>query len=105
MFDWRSLPVHLAAALAAGLPPDSRSYRKLSGEKTSVSVLLQASIADSLNRLEWRLCCCRGKAPPSILCALQGTEPESSSAVLSFDTPKAFEAAMAAVEGGVNHGN
>ena len=33
VLDWRSLPVRLAATLAAGLPPDSRCMMHLAGQK------------------------------------------------------------------------
>lgn len=102
MLSWRSLPVRLAATLAAGLPPDSRSARKVSGQRASADELMQASIADSLNRLEWRICGCPGRAPMSFVMQLLGqdADPDSASDVQSFDTPEEFEAAMRAAEGG-----
>ena len=94
MLDWRSLPVRLAATLAAGLPPDSRCMLP---EKT----LMDAAAVDALHRIEWRLIGCPGSRPPdSILAAL--TDPDTGDAgnVQSFDSPEDFEAALAAMKGG-----
>lgn len=106
MLAWRTLPVRLAATLAAGLPEDSRSRRKLSGEAATTNELMQASIVDALHRLEWRLCGSPGEAPASLVQMLLGssldleTPSETPSEIQSFATPTEFEAAMRAAEGG-----
>lgn len=102
MLNWRSLPVRLAATLAAGLPPESRSLRLLHGEPYTLQQMLQASIADSLHALRWLMERYMGSTeepPKSIVQALLGSEaPEEESFVQSFDSPEEFEAALRAAE-------
>ena len=54
VFDWRSLPVKMAATLAAGLGEDSRIMRKISGTSVTTETLLLATIADALHVLVWQ---------------------------------------------------
>ena len=105
VLDWKRLPLRLAATLAAGLPEESRSMMKLSGQKAPLSVQLQAETVDTLHVLEWRMRGCKGKVPKSILGTLTGNEAHDTSDVQAFDSPEEFEAAMRAVEGGETHGN
>lgn len=51
--DWRALPLATAAALASGLPDDSRVKREMSGAKTSTEVMLLAAIVDRLSLILW----------------------------------------------------
>lgn len=53
IYDWRSIPVKLAATLAAGLPDNSRSIRRLTGLPCGMDTLLLAAIADRLSLLVW----------------------------------------------------
>lgn len=53
IYDWRSIPVKLAATLAAGLPDNSRSIRRLAGLPCGMDTLLLAAIADRLSLLVW----------------------------------------------------
>lgn len=48
VIDWRSLPLHTAAALAAGLGPGSRCEGARSGLRVSVSDFIAALCADRL---------------------------------------------------------
>lgn len=106
VLNWRELPVRLAATLAAGLPPDSRSMMLLAGEKVTLENTLRAIIADSLARFEWRMFGGTGSPRPvSILAALRGVSEEKSSNIQTFDSPEEFEAAMAAIEGGETDGH
>ena len=101
VLNWRSLPVRLAATLAAGLPPDSRSMMLLVGETVTLENTLRAIIADSLARFEWQMFGGPGSPRPvSILAALHGTGEEEPTNIRTFDSPEEFEAAMAAVGGG-----
>lgn len=104
MLNWRALPVRLAATLAAGLPPDSRSMMVLHGQKLTLAQTLQAAELDTLQAICWRigrLAYVDEKPPTSILNTLLGkTEAESEdSPVQYFDSPEEFEAAMRAAEG------
>lgn len=53
IYDYKSMPLKQAAILAAGLPPDSRIKREISGQKQTTDILLLAAIADALNTLVW----------------------------------------------------
>lgn len=100
MLDWRNLPPRLAATLAAGLPEESRSMLKWSGQSVPFRVTLQAAAVDALNRIEWRIIGQPGGRPPaSILEHLNGGAGRTGD-VAAFDSPEEFEAALAAVEGG-----
>lgn len=54
VFDYKSLPVRLAATLAAGLREDSRIKLKLADMEVSPDTLLLATIADRLGILVWQ---------------------------------------------------
>lgn len=53
MYDWRALPLSTAAALAAGLPEDSRCMRRLTGQAVPAQTLMLAQIIDNLRWLVW----------------------------------------------------
>ena len=101
--------MRLAATLAAGLPPDSRSMMVLHGQKLTLAQTLQAAELDTLQAICWRigrLANADEKPPTSILNTLLGrTEAESEdSPVQYFDSPEEFEAAMRSAEGGESDG-
>lgn len=101
ILDWRALPVRLAATLAAGLPEDSRSLLRSTGQRIPTNTMLLAYAADTLKLLEWHLFGREGSSPPpSLLAALTGTAEESDSDVQSFDSAEEFDAALAALKGG-----
>lgn len=105
VLDWRSLPVRLAATLAAGLPPESRSKMHLAGQEIPLETQIRAAILDNLRHIDWVLCGGQGKGPDSLLDALRGeTADEDGGLVQSFDSPEEYEAAMRAAEGGVKDG-
>ena len=109
VMNWRALPVRLAATLAAGLPPESRSLMLLHGQSLTAVQIMQAATLDGVNALCWRfdrLMGSKEKPPDSVLHALLGSPAqEDSGAVQSFATPAEFEAALKATEGGETHGN
>ena len=53
IYDYRRLPVILAASLAVGLRPDSRIKIKLSGSKVSPEMMMMAAMIDRLTVLVW----------------------------------------------------
>lgn len=99
MLDWRSLPLRLAATLAAGLPEDSRSMMKASGKTVSLHIELQAYTADRLTQILWGLSN-DTRTVPSVLADLHGLSADSDTDVQSYDSPEEFEAALAALKGG-----
>lgn len=54
VFDYKSLPVRLAATLAAGLREDSRIKLKLADMEVSPDTFLLAAIADRLGIMIWQ---------------------------------------------------
>ena len=52
-FDYRALPLFLAARLACGLREDSRSKMRLAGNRIELRDALLAAILDRVNFLAW----------------------------------------------------
>lgn len=78
----------------------------LAGETVTLEQTLLALVADKLAQLEWRMFDGRAATwPKSILAALRGRSEEDAGAVQAFDSPEAFDAAMAAFRGGEEHGD
>ena len=103
MLGWRSIPVRLAATLAAGLPPESRSRMHFAGQEIPMKTKMQAAMVDSLRHIDWAVCGCQGKRPASLLAAMVGEDAEDDGGLVqSFDSPEEYEAAMRAAEGGVS---
>ena len=109
IMDWRELPVHTVAALACGLPRDSRIKMQLSGAPASTTEIMQAAMIDRLSYLVWGQTtdAQKGRNRPQMLVDLltkqtgdQGGNQEA------YNTPEAFEAARRrALEGGSNSGH
>lgn len=92
VYDYRGLPVSTLAALAAGLPAESRVMRKVSGSKLTPEQTLLAAIADRLGLLVWMQTKDGHKGrnrPKSILSELTRDETEAPE---SFASPADFEA-------------
>ena len=53
MLDYKALPVHLTAALFAGLKADSRTKMRLRGMKVPLDLVLSAAAVDRLSLLVW----------------------------------------------------
>lgn len=92
IYDMRSLPARLAATFAAGLRPDARINKKMSGSKLNTDEMLLALIADTLSVIAWQNTKdghSGRNRPKSILNEL--TQPEKKPAA-TFDSPEAFKA-------------
>lgn len=92
IYDYRSLPVHLAAIYAVGLPDDSRVKRKIRGDDMGSIRALLAMIYDAFVRTNW----IRDDEPTSVVDLMFGAaaEPEKkeiSGEVRKFDSPEEFE--------------
>lgn len=100
IYNWRALPLATAATLAQGLPPTSRTAKKLTGARcTDVGEVLLAIVADRLGNLIWMLSedsRSGSNRPPSLLEMLTGSEQVQT----GFDTAEDFDAAWAAITGG-----
>ena len=95
VLDYRALDPSLAATLAAGLAPDSRIMRKMSGAKLDTGTLLAASCADNLAFIAWAQTEDGAKnrnRPKSILQALTGAAEEKPSEIRRFATGMDFDA-------------
>jgi len=106
VLDIGALDLPLAATLAAGLAPDSRIMRKLSGSPLPQDIFLLAAAVDRLSMLQWfgSQDGANGvNRPRSILAALTGAGETRE--VLSYPTAEAFEQARAAILRGQKHGD
>ena len=93
ILDWRSIPVKLAATLAAGLRDDSRSKLALIGRRVSLDTQIAAGIYDKLAFLAWTKTKQAQKGqgcPAPITPVLLGGEKEEKKPV-GFDSAESFE--------------
>ena len=98
--DLRGLPVGTLAALACGLPEESRTVRRQTGARLTVEQTLLAAICDRLSVLCWQNTedAREGRNyPRSILAELTGTEEEKP---IAYGSPEEFEAERARLMGG-----
>lgn len=105
ILNWRGLPIRLSAVLAFGLSEDSRTKRKLSGEKAGIDTLLRASILDQLQILRWYQTedGQTGQNPPQMMVdVLRGVNKTSASRVTAFATVEDFEERRRRIIGGQN---
>lgn len=101
IFDYRSLPVKLVAALSAGLRDDARIKLKASETPASLNTLLLAVIADRIEAIRYGLTADAAKGknrPVSIVETLYG-ETSEKTGVAKFATGEQFEAALAKLRG------
>ena len=100
IYNWRALPVRMAATLAAGLRENSRIKRKARGETASQETILLAMITDRLGDLLFSGGVYQ-KRPDSIAMAmLEKTEQKPAGDVKSFRTFDELMAARAKFIGG-----
>lgn len=103
IYDYRSLPVRLAATLAAGLRAESRIKMKMSGIPVRQDTLLLASITDQVALFRYGFTEDAKKKqnrPNSVVAELLGEPSKKKEAgVVGFNTPEEFEAALARIRG------
>ena len=94
IYDWRKISVKLAATLAAGLPTNSRSIRRLTGLPCSMDTVLLAAAVDRLSLLFWAKTKDgkRGKNPPKQIAESLITKSKEKD-IEAFSDVDAFEAA------------
>lgn len=93
VLNWRELPLKTAAILASGLREDSRSFRKLNGQKLQSDQYVQYAILDELRLLVWLQTKDAEKGrnqPKSLLASILDPKPKSD--ITAFRTPEEFEA-------------
>ncbi len=99
IYDYRSLSPVQIATFSVGLRDDSRIKMKLRGINFPTNTMLLAAIVDRLSILVWHKTKDGQKGrnkPKSILEAMVQTEEKEKDYEV-FDTPEAFEAAMARI--------
>lgn len=98
ILDMSRIPVGILSELAAGLPDESRSMRKITGRRLSLTEELLAAILDGINILIWAQSK-DGKynrnRPESILEKLAEKPKEKDTA--SFESAEDFEEAKRAI--------
>lgn len=90
VLDYKKLPAHTAAALAAGLGVKSRVKQEIAGNSLPLDITLQAMLLDSVNHLIWMLAANSDEMnhPPSVYNMLTGKRSQSD--VAGFRSGKDF---------------
>ena len=95
IYDLSGLKLHTAAVLACGLPPESRTIQKLTGQNIRTDQILYAAILDTLKNIEYlyvkRNFKGKHKAPESVLKKLTGSNRESEKNIKAFRSGEDFE--------------
>lgn len=107
IFDTRSVPGTVLAALAAGLRDDSRIKMSLNGRTVTRTEMLLAAAVDGLNRITWLLsavCPHDGEMPRSVLKSILGEdEKQNDGEAMVFASPEEYEREWERITG-VSHG-
>ena len=102
IYDYRSLPVKLAATLSAGLREDSRIKMAASGAPATQNTILLATIADRVEAFRYGFSEDASKGanqPVSLVGALFGEESGNNKTGRGFKTVEELEAFFARFEG------
>lgn len=103
MLDYKALPVHLTAALFAGLKADSRTKMRLNGMKVPLDLVLSAAAVDRLSLLVWAQSRDAEKGrnrPESLVSELLG-EGKRGGDICAFSSGDEFDAARKKMTEGV----
>ena len=95
IYDYRSLPCSVVAALSVGLRDNSRIKLKLSGMRVSLETMLLASIADAARLIWWGLTEDGRKnrnRPVSILQTIINKPEDRSPDIVTFSDGDSFAA-------------
>lgn len=93
IYDYRKLPLRMAAIFASGLRDNSRIKIKMSGMNASPELILNAAIADRVGLLAWMQSedgMKNRNRPESILGAILH-QPREESSVETFESGQAFQ--------------
>lgn len=104
MLDYKALPVHLTAALFAGLKADSRIKMRLRGMTVSLDLVLSAAAVDRLSLLVWAQSKDAEKGrnrPDSLVSELLG-EGKRGGDICAFSSGDEFDAARKKMTEGVS---
>lgn len=103
MLDYKALPVHLTAALFAGLKADSRIKMRLSGTKVPLDLVLSAAAVDRLSLLVWaqtKDAETGRNRPPSLVEELLDGGGHQRGDIAAFASGEDFKAARSKIIGG-----
>ena len=106
VFDWRALPIPMAATLAAGLRANSRIKLKMNAMNTEMETLLLSFVLDGINTIMWMLSedGRNGRnRPESVARTFLGGN--HNNVVASFSSPEDFESARSRILEGVTNGD
>lgn len=99
IYDYRSLPVPLAATLSAGLRENSRIKLKAAESSVSLDTLILAAIADNLTLLRASLSKKEGNRKLFLFMeAIQGEKKHQTKA-MNFRSAEDFEATLKRIRG------
>jgi hypothetical protein len=106
IYDYRSLSPRMAAIFSCGLRDDSRIKLALAGSRYPLDTLLNVLTYDAVSWLRWaqsKDAHDGGEPPERLYDALLGLAGDTNdNAILTFDSPEAFEAAREMIlKGGV----
>lgn len=97
IFDYRSLPVELVAALSAGLRDDARIKLKAADSPVSLDTFILAAIADNLSMLRAGMDK-RNRGKPFLFTEAIQSENKKQK-VRGFKSAEDFEAALSRIRG------
>lgn len=104
IYDIETYSIQYMALLACGLPADSRTIRKLTGQKLTLEQYLMAGILDSLQEANYltlkKSFKGRHEPPRSVLAQLTGADEDESNEVRGFKSADDFERAKARIING-----
>ena len=99
IYDYRSLPVKLAATLSAGLRENSRIKMRLAGAPASQETILLATIADRIELFRYGFSDQKKDPPPLLVDILYGEAKKGADGVMSFESASDFEETLARIRG------
>ena len=102
IYDYRSLPVKLAATLAAGLRDNSRIKLLAAGSPVSQDTILLAGIADRIDAIRYGFSedAKSGKEMPSLVRLLLGeNKTNNEQGAMLFDSPEELKNTLARLRG------
>lgn len=95
LYDLEAIPLTQGAILACGLPPESRTMRKLTNTQYTAEQAVLMGILDSIRSFEYAYVCSHSKKKPqkprSVFDVASGTEEVSE--LTAFDSAEDFEVA------------
>lgn len=101
--DYRSIDIRTAAVLACGLPPESRTVRRLTGQTYNLEEHLLMLVIDNLSALVWLNGSRKGKKPTPIRKLLENSKnKDNNNQTQAYLNAEAFEKARSTIIGGKN---